>query len=76
MRTFIAKVVHLRVSPIEKGEDYYLCNHKPLIDGRWTWDKKVVTCKNCLKNLPCCYMQRRTMKFTDDENDAKQEKAE
>lgn len=55
------QIKHLRISPIEKGDDYYLCNKSPLKENKWTWKKEEVTCKNCLKKLSKhpVYMQRR-----------------
>jgi len=73
MRTFIAKVIHLRISPAIKGDDFYICSKKRklIVDGRWTWNNDKVTCKNCLKilNNHPCFMQRRTAKFIDESND-------
>ena len=66
------KITHLRVSPYHEGEDYYICKCKSknskIIEGKWTWDKEKVTCKNCLKGMKgSVYMQRRKFKYIDEE---------
>lgn len=64
------KVIHLRVSPYDEGDDYYICSkkRKPIEDGRWTWKKDETTCKNCIKNSSKCYIQKKRFKLlkTDD----------
>ena len=43
--------------------DRYLCNQAVSIDkDKATWDKKKVTCKNCLRQIKkrVCYSQQRT----------------
>ncbi len=72
MITFVAKVIHFKVSSILDEGHFYICSKpgSPVVDGRWTWDKEVVTCKKCLKVLARhpAYMQCRSMKFTDEDD--------
>ncbi len=73
MRTFKAKVIHLRVSRYHGEPDRYICSkvERPVEDGRWTWNKDKVTCKNCLKRSKrVMYMQRRKMKWVEEPGEA------
>ena len=64
-------VIHFKTSSYDGKKEAYLCRsfYTPVIDGRWTYDKNKVTCKDCLKKLskPIVYCQTRKFIVIDEE---------